>query len=227
MYEELKYWYLRDHKLFRTLSFSQIRQLCIIVGFKKAKKGDIIYFSSSDVPRVFLLKKGNIKIVSIDEDGNETIKDIIQKGDLFGELELDNDRNSNEYAKALTDEVAICSFLLSDFEDLLLRHPNLALSYTKFVGLKMKRLKNNYANLVSKDAKTRLLTFIKEWAERDGKQIENRIVIDNYLTQNDIAQIICTSRQTVFLLLNELEESGIMYYSRKEIIIEDIDKLNS
>lgn len=131
MYEELKYWYLRDHKLFRTLSYSQIKQLCVIVGYKNAKKGDVIYFSSSEVPRVFLLKKGNIKIVSIDEGGNETIKDIIQKGDLFGELELDNDANSNEFAKALTDEVAICSFLLSDFENLLLKNPDLALSYTK------------------------------------------------------------------------------------------------
>ncbi len=44
MYDELKYWYLRDHKLFRVLSFSQIRQLCIITGFKKAKKCEIIYF---------------------------------------------------------------------------------------------------------------------------------------------------------------------------------------
>jgi CRP/FNR family transcriptional regulator len=77
MYEDLKYWYLRDHKLFRTLSFGQIRQLCIITGFKSAK-GEIIYFSSSDLPRIFCLK-GNIKIVAVDEDGNETIKDIIQK----------------------------------------------------------------------------------------------------------------------------------------------------
>ncbi|NNT72414.1 Crp/Fnr family transcriptional regulator [Flavobacterium sp. IMCC34852] len=225
MYEELKYWYLRDHKLFWTLSMNQIKQLCIITGFKKAKKGDIIYFSSSDVPRVFLLKKGNIKIVSIDEDGNETIKDIIEKGDLFGELTLESDRNSNEYAKALTDDVAICSFLLSDFEDLLLRNPSLALSYTKFVGLKLKRIKNNYANLVSKDAKTRLLTFIKDWAARDGKRDGNRVTIQNYLTQNDIAQIICTSRQTATVLLNELEENGLMHYGRKEIIIEDISKL--
>lgn len=225
MYEELKYWYLRDHKLFWTLSMNQIKQLCIITGFKKAKKGDIIYFSSSDMPRVFLLKKGNIKIVSVDDDGNETIKDIIEKGDLFGELELDSDRNSNEYAKALTDDIIICSFLLSDFEDLLLRNPSLALSYTKFVGLKLKRIKNNYANLVSKDAKTRLLTFIKDWAERDGKKDGNRIMIQNYLTQNDIAQIICTSRQTATVLLNELEENGLMYYGRKEIIIEDISKL--
>jgi CRP-like cAMP-binding protein len=225
MYEELKYWYLRDHKLFWTLSMSQVKQLCIITGFKKANKGEIIYFSSSDLPRIFLLKKGNIKIVSIDEDGNETIKEILQKGDLFGELSLVQDKEVNEYAKALTDEVSICSFLLSDFEDLLVKNPSLALSYTKFVGLKMKRFKNNYSNLVSKDAKSRLVTFLKEWAEREGKREGNKIAIDNYLTQNDIAQIICTSRQTATLLMKELEEKNLIYYNRKEILIDDITKL--
>ena len=225
MYDELKYWYLRDHKLFWTLSMSQIKQLCIITGFKKANKGDIIYFSSSDVPRIYLLKKGNIKIVSVDEEGNETIKEILQKGDLFGELSLENDSDVNEYAKVLTDEVSICSFLLSDFEDLLVRNPSLALSYTKFVGLKMKRFKNNYSNLVSKDARTRLISFIKDWAEREGIQEGKKYTISNYLTQTDIAQIICTSRQTATLLLNELEEKNLIYYNRKEIIIDDISKL--
>lgn len=225
MYDELKYWYLRDHKLFRVLSFSEIRQLCIITGFKKAQKSEIIYFSSSDVPRIFLLKKGAIKIVSVDENGDETIKDIIQKGDLFGELTLETDIQINEYAKVLSDEVMICSFLMSDFENLLLKNPSLALSYTKFVGLKMKRIKNSYTNLVSKDARTRLIQFLKDWAEREGKIDGNRVIIENYLTQIDIAQIICTSRQTATQLLNEMEANGILVYGRKEIIIEDINKL--
>lgn len=225
MYDDLKYWYLRDHKLFRTLSFAQIKQLCIITGFKKANKGEVIYFSSSDVPRIFLLKKGNIKIVAVDEEGNETIKDIIQKGDLFGELTLESDNQANEYAKVLSDDVVICSFLLSDFEDLLLRNPSLALSYTKFVGLKMKRIKNSYSNLISKDARTRLLQFLKDWAEKEGHQTDNKVVLENYLTQNDIAQIICTSRQTATQLLNEMETNGIILYNRKEILINDISKL--
>ncbi|NUY80737.1 Crp/Fnr family transcriptional regulator [Flavobacterium sp. MAH-1] len=217
MYEELKYWYLRDHKLFRVLSFSQIKQLCIIVGFKKAAKGEIIYFSDSDVPRIFLLKRGAIKIVSVDADGNEIIREIIQKGDLFGELELDSQKSANEYAKVLSDEVSICSFLMSDFEDLLLRHPQLALTYTKFVGLKMKRIRNNYTNLVSKDAKSRLRQFLLDWIEKEGKIEGDSATLENYLTQNDIAQIICTSRQTAVQLLNELESDGILSYSRREI----------
>ncbi len=220
MYEDLKYWYLRDHKLFWTLSQSQLKQLCIIVGYKKAKKGEVIYLSSSEVPRIFLLKRGNIKIVSLDDQGNENIKEILQKGDLFGELTLENDQNSSEYAKALTDDVVLCSFLMSDFENLLLQNPTLALSYTKFVGLKMKRFKNNYANLVSKDARTRMITFLKEWAEKEGVVSGDKIIIENYLTQNDIAQIICTSRQTATQLINELEEQKLISYNRKNIVIE-------
>ena len=226
MYDELKYWYLRDHNLFRALSFSQIRQLCIIVGFKKAKKGEIIYFSQSDVPRIFLLKRGSIKIVSVDAEGNEAIRDIVRKGDLFGELELESDHEVNEYAKVLTDEVSICSFLRSDFEDMLLRHPNLALSYTKFVGLRLKRIRNNYANLVSKDAKSRLRNFLKDWAEKEGKPSGGGIMLENYLTQNDIAQIICTSRQTATQLLSEMEADGTIMYNRRQIVIPDILRLN-
>jgi CRP/FNR family transcriptional regulator len=68
-----------------------------------------------------------------------------------------------------SDDVAICSFL-SDFEDLL-RNQNLALSYTKFVGLKMKRIKNSYANLISK-GKTRLFKLLKIGLKKGRKSRE-------------------------------------------------------
>jgi CRP-like cAMP-binding protein len=93
------------------------------------------------------------------------------------------------------------------------------------VGLKMKRIKNSYSNLISKDAKTRLYQFLKDWAEKEGTVNGNSVTIENYLTQNDIAQIICTSRQTATQLLNEMEANHLLSYNRKEIVIEDITKL--
>lgn len=200
----------------------QLKQLCIITGFKKAKKGDIIYLYSSDTPRIYFLKRGNIKIAEIDPEGNEITKEIIRKGDIFGELSLDTSIKSDEYAQALTDDVTICSFLLSDFEALMEKHPGLALTYTKIVGLRFKKLTNNYSNLMFRDARSRLIYFLKEWAEKEGDFKGPGVTIQNYLTQQDMAQIICTSRQTIAQLMTALEEKGLLTYQRKQIIIHDL-----
>jgi CRP/FNR family transcriptional regulator len=110
MDEDLKYWYLRDHKLFRTLSFKQMKQLCIIMGFKEAKKERGYLFSSSDVPRICVEKKEISKSWLLMKPEMKQLKTLL-KGDLFGELTLEADGESNEYAKVLSDDVA-CSFVL-------------------------------------------------------------------------------------------------------------------
>lgn len=222
---DIKFWYLRNHQLFRVLSNMQLKQLCIITGFRKAGKGDIIYLHASDIPRIYFLKRGNIKIAEIDQEGNEITKEIIRKGDIFGELSLDTSIKSDEYAQALTDDVTICSFLLSDFEALMEKYPGLALTYTKIVGLRFKRLTNNYSNLMFKDARSRLVYFLKEWAEKEGHFEGPKVTIANYLTQQDMAQIICTSRQTIAQLLTGLEEKGLITYQRKSIVLHNFKDL--
>jgi len=83
MSQETQYWYLRNHKLFSVLSNMQIEELCIITKYKKAGKGEIIYFSEVPDQRIYILKKGNIKIVEADNQGNEIIKEILIPGDLL------------------------------------------------------------------------------------------------------------------------------------------------
>lgn len=222
MNEKIKFWYLRNHKLFTSLSSTQIKQLNVISEYRKARKGEIIYDLTTGIPRIFFLKEGTIKIVSIDEEGDESIREIVKKGNSFGELTLETDASDNSFAKVISDDVSICSFSILDFEGLLLRNPTLSLFYTKFVGVKMKYIKNNYSNLISKDTRKRLHKFIKNWGEADGKRVGNWIRIENYLTQKYIAQIICTTRKTATELINEMVNKGLIIYNRKIIIIPNI-----
>jgi CRP/FNR family transcriptional regulator, cyclic AMP receptor protein len=216
---DIKYWYLRDHKLFSTLSNSQIKDLCVITRFKKAEKGEIIFFTGDAEERIYFLKKGLIKIAQTDDKGNEVINEILKPGDLFGELSSSSGEESNEYAQALAREVIICSFKTSDFEKVMQEDPALALKYSKLVGFKLRRLRNKYINLVFKDVKTRLIDFLKEWAKEDGKLENEEYVLLNYLTHQDLAHLICATRQTVTQVLNELEMQNKIKYSRKEFII--------
>lgn len=219
---DLKYWYLRDHKLFWKLSNTDLKDLCLIVGFKKAFKSEMIYFADEHIPRIFLLKRGMIKICETDNKGNEIIKEIIKKGDLFGQMSLDDgqENESQEYAQALTD-VSICSFKMDDFERILEKNPSIAIGYTKFMGLKIKRIENRFNNVVFKDVRSRLIQFLKDWAESDGEQIDNTYTIKNYLTQLDLAKLVCSTRQTVTTILNDMEKEGLIEYDRKIITIKN------
>jgi CRP/FNR family transcriptional regulator len=207
------------------LKNAEIEQLCVIIGFKKAYKSEFIYFAEEPIKRIYFLKKGMIKIAETGADGNEIIKDIIQQGDLFGELGLNEEGENHEYAQAISTEVKICSFTLPDFEKVLEANPSVALSYTKMVGFKFKRLQNQYSNLVFKDVKTRLTQFLKDWAEKEGIKENNKVRLENYLTHQDIASLVCSTRQTVNQLINELQNAGKIIYSRKEIVIPDIKLL--
>lgn len=226
MNSENQYWHLRNHKLFSILSNAQIEDLCIIMGFKKAEKGDIIYLSDEEDKRIYFLKKGKIKIVEVDEKGTEAIREILQQGDLFGELSLDSTGRRTEYAQALTPNVTICTFTLENFEKLMESHPSVALKYSKLVGFRLKQLRNNYSNLVFKDVRSRLKMFLHDWALREGVKNGVTLVVENYLTHQDLAGLVCSTRQTVTQLLNEFEEEGLIKYSRKEIVILDPNEMS-
>lgn len=227
MSQETQYWYLRNHKLFSVLSNAQIDDLCIMTRYKRAEKGEIIYFADEPEKRIFILKKGTIKICENDGKGNEVVKELLMQGDLFGEISLDQSKGNSEYAQALSKDVIICSFRLVDFEYVLEKNPDIALKYTKLVGFKFKKLKNSYNNLFFKDVKTRLIHFLLEWAEREAQAENTRLVVRNYLTHQDIAGVICSTRQTVTQLLNELEQQNLISYGRKEVVIENKELLHS
>jgi CRP/FNR family transcriptional regulator, cyclic AMP receptor protein len=219
---ETKYWYLRDHNLFNVLSSSELKTICLITNFKTAKKSEIILFSHDDSTRVYFLKKGTLKIVEIDEKGNEIVKDVLQKGDIFGEFTL-MDTASDEYAIVVSESAICCSFKMEDFEKVLEANPQLGISYTKWMGFRFKRLQNRYSNLMFKDVRTRLLSFLNEWASKEGVNENNEVILKNYLTHQDIASLICSTRQTVTQLFNEFKEKGILDYSRSEIILKPIE----
>lgn len=225
MQKEIKYWYLRNYDLFTNLSKEQVHDLSAISRFVRMKKGQTIYFANDDSKRLYFLINGKIKISEVDGLGNEMIKDIILTGDLFGEIPITNFQISQEFAEILSSEVILCTFTMDQFEKLMEKHPSLALSFSKKMGEKLRRLEHRYSNLVFKDVKARLKDFLMDWANKEGKPVEDGLVIKNYLTHNEIASLISSSRQTVTTLINELKEEGVIAYSRSLITIPNISAL--
>lgn len=224
MTSNLKYWYLHEHKLFKNLSYSEIDALCILKRFKRSKKNELLDLPYSEKERIYFLKKGVIKLLRINDSGEEVLLDILQQGDLFGDLNLEKTSENEEFFQTVSEEAIICTFDRERLEELMFKKPDFALNYIKFIGFNFKKIQNSYKNILFKDAKTRLLLLLNMILEKENVQT-NSFPLPNYLTQKDIAQLICTTRQTIINLFKELESEGFLLYSQKEIIVRDINKL--
>ena len=213
---------LRNYNLWSGFSDEEYDELNVVHNFIVAAKEEYIYFDSHLLNKLYFLKEGFIKIGYIDENGREVIKEIIQKGEVFGQFTLERNNLNGEFAQAYKSDVSLCAFNIIDFEKLIHDKPKLALQYTRQVGHQLRNVENRLVNLLNKNVKTRLINFIIMLAGTNGTEDSNEYYIQNFLTHEDIAQLIGSSRQTVTTLLNELEEAGFLKADRSAIIVHNV-----
>jgi CRP/FNR family transcriptional regulator len=225
MTQDNKYWYLRNHKLFDQLNSKEVEDLCIVSNMKNAEKNDVIYFSESEVKKIFILKVGTVKICREDESGKDMITEMLTEGDIFGHLNTTGNRY--EYAKVLSDQVRLCFFEVPNFINVLQNNPTLSIKFADVVNEKLISFQQKYEDLVFKDVDTRVLDFFRRYAKHHGKINGNSIEMEMMLTHQDIADYIASSRQSVTTIINRLVEKGkIVYEGRKKVIIPDLKALN-
>lgn len=221
-----KFLLLRNYDLWCHLSDEEYEELNITHQFIEAKKGDYIYFDSHHLNKLYFVKDGYIKIGFIDEEGNEVIKEIITEGEIFGQFSLEKNNLNGEFARAYKGNVSLCSFTIEDFERLLKSKPELAVKYSKLVGKKLRRAEFRLMNMLNKDVRSRLMAFFYHLAIKNGYGgTDDSFSMDNFLTHEDIAKLIGSTRQTVTTFINQLEGEGLINISRKKINLMGIKKL--
>jgi CRP/FNR family transcriptional regulator, cyclic AMP receptor protein len=217
MSQEIKYAYLKSHPLFSNANEQCIKEAVEIMKMKTVYKGESLSYGEGDFSKVYLLIQGKVKIAEMNKDCNELIKDILTAPDIFGDLGMDGNAPKDEYAEALTANTTVCAFTTADLKKILNNNTAVAIAYARLVNKKLRKMEIRHSDLVFHDAKSRLIGFIKNWAHTDGSQKGDKIILNNYLTHTDIANVIATSRQSVNVLLNELRDSGLLFYNRKQI----------
>jgi len=217
---------IRNYDLWRNLSDEEYHDLRVEDNYKEVPKDAYVYFEAYNHNKIYFAKQGYIKIGFIDESGQEKVKEIIQPGDFFGQFTLEKDNLNGEFAKAYKNNISLCSFAVEDFEKLLQRRPDMALKYTKWVGFKLRKIQNRLSNLLNKDVRKRLEIFLWQMIEQSLATEKNgKCCLPNYLTHEDIASLIGSSRQTVTTMLNQLETENLLSYNRNQICFPDVKEL--
>ncbi len=211
--------------LFEALSQAELEQLADIAQFRRAPKFQFVFMPDEPADHLYFLLSGRLKTGTFSIDGREVIKEILQPETLFGDLALAGEIKRSEFAQALHDEAEFLAIKVEDFQLLMQQNQRLIFACLRHLSHRLQRVEERLAKLVLKDARERIIEFLVEAAGREGRQVGYETLVKHHLTQQDIANLTGTSRQTVTSVLNDLRKSNLIYFNRNSILIRDIEKL--
>ena len=215
-----KLWYLENVNLFKILCPHKYAEYKDCHNFKQYGKSDYIYFEEDASNKVFLIDKGKVKLGYYTSEGNEVVKAILCKGELFGEKAILGEERRNEFAQSLDNTTSICPIDVKTLHSLMLDNQTFTLKIYKLISFRIRKLERRLQILLFKDAKTRLVEFLDELCEEYGVGCKETggMSVEHPYTQKDIANLIGTSRPTLNLIMNDLKEEGIIDFKGKKIL---------
>jgi CRP-like cAMP-binding protein len=193
--------------------------------FLHFKRDSFIYFPQDKADHIYMIAQGRVKIGRYLEDGKELVSAILTNGEIFGELALAGEDTRKDFAQVMDANTTICPLGIEDLKALMYGNKELSFKMLKLVGLRLMKLERKLEMLVFKDARTRVIEFLKDAASWKGKKVGFETMIPTKLTHKDIAALTGTSRQTVTTILNELKDKNLINFDRKKILIRDLAQL--
>lgn len=217
-------WYFESVNLYNILCPHKVKKMGDKHEFIRYKKDQFIYMPDDTASHIYLIVDGRVKIGHYLEDGKEVVSSILTVGEIFGELALAGEDIRRDFSQAMS-ETVICPLTIHELRDLMYDNKELSFKILKLIGLRLMKLERKLELLVFKDARTRIIEFLKDTAAWKGKKVGFETMIPTKLTHKDIAALTGTSRQTVTTVLNELKERNLINFDRKKILIRDLAQL--
>ena len=213
------FWIFEDVNVFSMLCPHKYETYKSAHKFNKYGKADYIYFEEDTANKVYLIEKGKVKIGYYTENGEEIIKAILSKGELFGEKAILGEEKRDEFAMSLDNGTSICPVGVDTMYDLMRDNRTFSFRVYKLIGFRIKRLERRLELIMFKDAETRVEEFLNELAEEYGYCCPKTgdTVIKHPYTQKDIAHLIGTSRPTFNSIMNKFKEANRIEFSRNNI----------
>jgi CRP/FNR family cyclic AMP-dependent transcriptional regulator len=202
--------------LFSGLSESELAVLAKHATIRTYPKNTIVINEGDEANALYVVVAGQVKVFLSNEDGKEIIINIQGACEHFGELALlDSTRRSASVMTTEKTKLAVIS--KPDFQRMLADHPGIALSLIRDLTRRVRVLSENVKSLALLDVYGRVAkTLLGMAADRDGK-----LVVEERLTQQDIANRVGASREMVARIMKDLVGGGYISIVDKRIVINE------
>lgn len=219
-----KFWYLKNCSLFERLTGPQVERLESSSKARQFKRGGLVYLPTDQNDSVMLLVSGRVKIYHVTADGKQALLAIIEPGELFGELAIFDGGTREEYAEAM-EKATVVLIPGEEIQRLMEEHPNVSVGVTKLMGLSRRRFERRLKSLLFRSNRERVVHLLLELAEKYGKVGSDGVTIGIKLSHQDLANIIGSTRETVTVVLGDLQAERSVAIKRRQIVLTNVSRL--
>lgn len=209
MAQRTKLWYLKNVNLFRGMSDDEMRLVEERTIMRELRRKEVLYLPGDAGDRIYLLKRGVVKISALTGEGKEIILALLRPGEVFGEEAVIEDSPRDHMAEAY-DDALICVITRQDFMAVLRAHPDMAFQVTKLVGFRLRTLRSRVEGLLFKGAPARLAQTLLDLARDHGVKDAAGVLLPLRLSQQDLASLIGVTRESVNLALADFKSRGLV-----------------
>jgi len=124
-------WFFENVNLFSIFCPHKFKEYKENHQFRNFKKGEFIYFSDDPSNSIYLVTEGKIKLLYYTEEGDEVVKSVLTRGEVFGELALLGVDTRQDYAQVVADRTAVCQLTLEQMQQLMKDDVSFALKISK------------------------------------------------------------------------------------------------
>lgn len=190
------------------------------------KRFEILFHKGDNTKQIYYVNNGMMKVSSHVNHGKEVIRSICHQGMLLGEGSLTGEKWQTATAQALDRQTHIVKMDASALRTVMSTNAAVAIALFDIFGRRLLKSEYRLESIITEDAKTRVIKFLKDNAELYGNKVGlNEMLLKHNFTQQDIADFTGTSRQTVTTILNDLKRSNIISMNRRRILIKDVAQL--
>lgn len=218
------FWYMKQCNLFSHVAPEDIAWLEGHSRMRKLKRGEPIYLPSQSADGVVLVASGRVKICHSTPEGKQSIIDFIDAGEIFGELALLDSQHRDEYAET-AEKTTLVMIPKREMQALIRKYPRIVLGVTKLIGLRRQKVERRLRNLLFRSNRERVIHLLMELAEKYGETTSEGIGLKIRLSHQEMAGVIGSTRETVTVVLGQLQNESLLTIARRKIIIKDLPKL--
>lgn len=215
--------YLKMVDIFQDLDDDEMKDVENSAPMFTCEPGRIFYHADDPAEVLFILKKGEVILSRMNEDGKRLITATLEAGTIFGEMPILGQRLQNSEAEALT-ECLICSMSRRDVTALINKYPIIGLRIAEVLSARLESAEERLQEMAFQGIRERLASLLLRLA--DETDWRGNLVIKG-LTHQHLAEILGSYRETITATLNEFKADGLIETGRKKIVITDVDGLRS